>query len=572
MIIRNIFLALLGCVTFINVFAQGENDNWYFGNKAAVNFSGSTATALNDSQMTAIEACGTASDANGNLLFYTNSQTIWNRQHQVMQNGTGIFGNDSSQQLIIVKNPANPKQYFVFVTATGDSALSTSNRISYSIVDMSIGPIVNGQPLGGVLPNFKNVAVTDNLGNNFGTEAITAIAGAVNNIYWLLIPSGNNLYSYKIDGSGFSNGNPVISSLNFPGNLVTGKYYSIKASAKLNNPNYSNLICISQWGERNAATGNADVRDINRVVSFNSSTGVINNFYSLNINSIMSYLPEFNQNGSVLFLGNRSIYAIDLLNSATGNVNFLQIYNDPQANPYISIQRNKNGNIYINQSGSNFLGVINNPNNYGSNITVTMNAVNLNAGSNTYGLPQLIPLNESSPETYYPCIDSLTLTYEPNLNFNYEVGNKIITKTKYSLGPRHNITMKAGNIVNLLPGTEMQVGANYHAYIAPCREKNSDLESKNLSQTGMILDLDKVERSKNLTSDNVTISPNPASDFINIDSGKEKIISWELFDISGRSVLKGNSSQVNVQSLPKANYILKINTVNKQVSKKVTVK
>jgi hypothetical protein len=28
------------------IFSQGENDNWYFGNKAAVNFSGSTPVSL----------------------------------------------------------------------------------------------------------------------------------------------------------------------------------------------------------------------------------------------------------------------------------------------------------------------------------------------------------------------------------------------------------------------------------------------------------------------------------------------------------------------------------------------
>ena len=86
----------------------------------------------------------------------------------------------------------------------------------------------------------------------------------------------------------------------------------------------------------------------------------------------------------------------------------------------------------------------------------------------------------------------------------------------------------------------------------------------------MVLNLDMEERKP--LDKQISIHPNPTSTFINIDSGNEKINSWELFDISGRSVLKGNSTQINVQSLPKANYILKINTANQKVTKKVIVK
>lgn len=565
--VKRIFLLLIVCL-FTITYGQGENDNWYFGNKAALNFSTSNPVTLNTSQMIAPEASGSVSDANGNLLFYMNSQTIWNRQDQPMQNGTGLFGSTSAQQLIIVKNPANSNQYFVFITATMDSAMSITNRISYSIVDMSLGPLgTNGQPLGAVLPSFKNIGVTDNAGGNFGSEAITAVAGATANTYWVLIPRGNSLYSYKIDNTGFSNGNPVISNLNFPVNLGTGTFYSIKASPRLNNPYYSNLLCVSHWGDNSAGGGSAAPRDINRVVSFDSSTGVINTFYSLNINSIMTYLPEFNQNGSVLFLGNQSIYAIDLINSTTNNVNYLQIYNDSQATPYYSIQRNKYGNIYISKIGSSFLGVINNPNTYGSGMSVTINSINLGSGINSYGLPQLIPVYQ---EGYFPCTDNLTLTSEPNIIFNYVVGNTITTQTNYTLTPRHSITMQAGNMIHLLPGTSMERGSSYHAFISPCRKQSFSSERWSKNQTGMVLNLDMEER--RTLDEHINIYPNPASAYINIDSGNEKIIVWELFDVSGRSVLKGSSDQVNVQSLPKASYILKINTNHQEITKKIIVK
>lgn len=569
---KKIYLTFLMIIPLL-LFSQGENDNWYFGNKAAVNFSSATPSVLNNSQMDTSEASGTASDANGNLLFYCNSQTIFNRQHQPMLNGSGLSGGASSQQLAIVKNPANSNQYYVFVTPENENFNNPNNPspqwISYSIVDMSIGPIVGGLPLGAVLQNFKNVPILDNLGNSFRSEAVTIVAGSNANTYWVLIPSGNNLFSYQIDNTGFS-GVPVTSNLNFPGNLVVPAGYSIKASPKLNNQNFSHYVCVSLW--QDSVNPSSTLQLVNRVISFNSSTGLITNNYSLNVNSTRSYLPEFNTNGSVLFLANTSIFAVNLLNSSTGNVNSLQIFTGPttpSSASFTSLQRNKYGNIYINKHGSSFLGIINNPDIYGSNMSVTLNSVNLGAGITKYGLPQLITENKS---TYYPCIDSLILTSEPNLTFNYEVGNKITTKDNYVIGSRHNITMKAGQSINLLPGTHIQNGANYYAYIAHCTKDNttSKIFNANQNQKEMVLNLDMEDR-KNLDNQ-INIFPNPASTYVNIDSGNEKITDWELLDISGKSILKGTSNQVNVQSLPKAAYLLKINIARKQITKKVIVK
>lgn len=567
--IKKIFLLLIVCL-YTTLCAQGENNNWYFGNKAAVNFSNPTTPGvLNNSAIITNEASGTVSDANGNLLFYCNQKTVWNREHQIMPNGNGLSGGESAQQLAIVKNPTNPDQYYIFVTPEIESPVSSTNRLSYSIVDMSLGAVVNGQPLGDVVQNSKNIPVLDNLGNNFRTEAVTIVAGSNPNTYWVLLPFRNNLYSYRIDNSGFSNGMPVISNLNFPANLTTDDAYSIKASPKLTNQNFSNYICISLW-QNNSNTTTPQLVD--RVVSFNSGTGLITNNYSLNINSIRAYLPEFNKDGSILFLANTAIFAVDLANSTTGSVNSLQIYNTPPptslAEAYKSLQRNKYGDIYISNYGSSFLGKINNPNVYGTNINVTMNSVNLDTGTATYGLPQLIP--ESEPVTYYPCTDNLTLTSEPNIIFNYVVGNTITTQTNYVLTPRHNITMQAGNMIHLLPGTRMENGSAYHGFISPCRKESLTSEKLNRNQRDMVLDLDGLER-KALTN-SISIYPNPASAYINIDSGNEKILFWELFDISGRSVLKGSSDKVNVQSLLKANYILKINTSNQEITKKVIVK
>lgn len=130
--------------------------------------------------------------------------------------------------------------------------------------------------------------------------------------------------------------------------------------------------------------------------------------------------------------------------------------------------------------------------------------------------------------------------------------------------PNIDVVFKAAYDIQLTPGfytTSYQSGS-FHAYIAPC-EENSRYSTIKPSHS-------KVTRNSYYDS-YLQIYPNPTSTFINIDSGNKKITSWELLDISGRSVLKGSSNQVNIQGLPKTTYLLNINTNNRIITKKVIV-
>jgi len=74
--------------------------------------------------------CASISDGNGNLLFYSDGMTIYDRTNSVMANGTGIFGggvpfgNGSAngiRSVTILKRPASQTIYYI-VTATSPSA------------------------------------------------------------------------------------------------------------------------------------------------------------------------------------------------------------------------------------------------------------------------------------------------------------------------------------------------------------------------------------------------------------------------------------------------------------------
>ncbi len=108
---------------FINtsVYAQLEASNWYFGFNAGLRFDpvSNTVTPLVNGQLSTNEGCASISDAQGNLLFYTDGITVYDRNHGVMQNGNGLLGDPSStQSAIIIPKPQDSDIYYIFTVDT----------------------------------------------------------------------------------------------------------------------------------------------------------------------------------------------------------------------------------------------------------------------------------------------------------------------------------------------------------------------------------------------------------------------------------------------------------------------
>ena len=114
-VIISIFL-----LSFWGALAQGEANNWYFGFNAGITFNTNPPTALSNGQLSTNEGCSSISDINGNLLMYTDGQTIWDKNHEVMPNadylnGEGLYGDPSSTSSgLIVPHPTEFNLYFVF--------------------------------------------------------------------------------------------------------------------------------------------------------------------------------------------------------------------------------------------------------------------------------------------------------------------------------------------------------------------------------------------------------------------------------------------------------------------------
>lgn len=128
-------LFLLLIIGYQSGFGQKEGNIWYFGLNAGLDFNSGVLVALTDSQMSTEEGCASISDCDGLLLFYTDGITVWNKNHQVMGNGTDLNGNISTAQgATIIQKPGSSTIFYIF---TIDAELG-SKGFCYSEVDVSL--------------------------------------------------------------------------------------------------------------------------------------------------------------------------------------------------------------------------------------------------------------------------------------------------------------------------------------------------------------------------------------------------------------------------------------------------
>src|SRR6187200_578664 len=151
--------------------------------------------------MNADEGSSTICDSDGNLLFYTNGVTVYNRNHQIMFNGENLAGHVSTTQSgLIVPKPGSSNLYYIFTADAFENQFK--NGYSYSVVDMT-GDNGNGQ-----------VTTKNEIFSGSCTARMTAIRHADGISVWLITNdrSSNVFKSWLINCNGISDF-PVMSTL-----------------------------------------------------------------------------------------------------------------------------------------------------------------------------------------------------------------------------------------------------------------------------------------------------------------------------------------------------------------------
>jgi hypothetical protein len=566
-------------ITFLLVlslflFSQGENDNWYFGGYAGVNFSVVTPNPLLNSAMATIhQPVGSVSDSNGGLLFYTDGKYVWNREHQIMPNGTLSAGGTWGAQLCILHHPTNHNLYYIFTPVAFYN--NNTGISSYTIIDMSLGNVspTNGLPLGDVMPNSNSIPLIDENGLTFSSNNVNIVKHSDNNSFWVVIPNKTKIYSYLVNNQGVIN-TPVVSNmpLNIPyfSPLTHSSYLKISPKVNVSN-NFSNYLYIAHWGGINATDWGSM-----KVLSFNNTIGKVTNDFVLDIttNPGGSSTAEFNNNGSILYIGangGSKIYGIDMVNIFSSvNSYLLPINYSSYTSGPRDMQRNKWGDIYMPFEDNNgYLAKIINPNNF-NNGSVDINDLYLQGRSTNDKLPQLV----QTKNTIGDCVPDILLTSaEANNTFTYRASNTITTQTDYSTASNQNIQMKAGSYISLTPNTHIK--GEFLAKIEGCRVGSSTEKSSGKStilfQEPISLSLD-LRTKENVEEKNINVYPNPVSSLFTIDIGNEKLLSWELYDFSGKKVLEGEKEKTNIQYVPSGSYVLKIKLEKRNITKTIIKK
>ena len=342
--------------------------NWYFGQNAGLRFHNGYPEAITGSLYTT-EGCSTISDQDGQLQFYTDGITVYNRSHQIMLNGTNLYGDPSSTQSgVIVPVPDNPDFYYIFTVSNLDKK-GGGVGFRYSTVNMQLD---NGW--GAVVE--KNVMLFEST-----TERITSVKHSNDYGVWVIGHEWQNskFRSYLITPDGLNSNDPVISDVGYfhGGLLLNGKGY-MKVS-----PEGDKLaVCIQGM-------------DMIQVFDFDNVTGILSN--PVDLPGIEEpYGVEFSRETDLLYASERYstyIYQWNMLagspaaiaNSKTVIGEFLEPNSLGGA-----LQMASDGKIYIAVKNKQYLAGITEPDELGVACAFDENAVWLNNKRSEWGLPTFI--------------------------------------------------------------------------------------------------------------------------------------------------------------------------------------
>lgn len=347
--------------------AQNEANIWYFGRNAGLDFNSGTPIALLDGALNTDEGCATISDSGGNLLFYTDGVTVWNKNHTIMLNGTDLKGNlSSTHSAIIVPKPDDSNIYYIF---TVDSK-GKSNGLQYSEVDLTLDGGLGG------ITSRKNILLSTPT-----SEKLTAVKSAVNNSFWVVSHTwlGNEFLAYNVSNTGV-NTTPVISA--------TGSYVGDLGFA-----DYVGQIKISPDGTKLAVARGERLSEV-QLFDFDAGTGVISNPITVLKPTVFKgvYGVEFSPNSNVLYTSVNfdGVYQFNLEVGNAADIINSKLKVSSVQDKYSSLQLAVDGKIYVAKHSELYLDAIENPDVIGVGCNYQRDHVFLQGRQSKSGLPPFI--------------------------------------------------------------------------------------------------------------------------------------------------------------------------------------
>lgn len=519
---------ILFCLFTLKGLGQPEAYNWYFGIEAALNFSTQPPVALSNSTLQSSEGSASISDRNGNLLFYTDGATVYNRSHLVMANGTGLMGFEStSQSAVVVKKPGGANLYYLFTL--GDGGLAA---FGYSVIDMNLAA-----GMGSV--TVKNVMLSNNC-----TEKLAAVRHCNGVDAWVVVCRVDNTYqfsAFKVDANGV---NPVPVNSDSDDLML---YYAAQGCMKIS-PN-GKKIGLACWP-----------KGIN-IFDFDNATGAVSNplyLYEADPPYTYAYGCEFSPDGTKFYSSlDSSLVQLDLCAGSNEAIIASQTtvgaVSIPPTNMYFaSMQLGSDRKIYIAAVSGIKLAVINNPNITGVACNFTPNGPALAPLTyHFWGLPNFVSSyfkQTPSPFTYTTGLMScksmsFSSSPSPSLSSSCYATSNSYTSFKWVFGDPSsglaNISTQS-NPYHIFSNTGL-----YKVTQILYSACGSDTISQSIAVGCTSIS------SENLEDRGIHLFPNPLNELLTVEVIREGSIN--LFDLNGKLVLKSKivsgSNQINVSDL-----------------------
>ena len=379
-----------------------QNNIWYFGRKAGLSFNAAGAqplpAVLSDGVMETNEGCSSICDEDGNLLFYSNGVTVYNRNHQVMVNGDNLKGNLSSvQACIIVPEPGNDSIYYLFTTDAVEN--SFANGYTYSIINLNK---VNGN--GEVIT--KNVLLWASC-----TERMVAARHANGTDVWLITNDKNsNIFrSWLINCSGLQL-TPVVSTTG----MVLDQHFLTNTGMIKVSPDAKQL-CQTHFPEADVVGFGSNFCQL---FNFDNATGLISNPRVITFSNARIVSCEYSADSKLLYLTNPDGKTIEQIEATLPGIpaiiaSRISINTSPAG--YYGIQLAPDGKIYLADISST-LGAINRPVIKGSGCNFVRDQIPLFPGGSNLGLPAYI--NDLSVDPLNGFLNSITDSCSGTVQFN----------------------------------------------------------------------------------------------------------------------------------------------------------
>lgn len=380
---------------------------WYFGNNAGLDFNPIsesppgpvTAIPFGDptiynggNQMTTEEGCAIYCDDNGNPIFYTDGEEVYDREGNLLASNIG--GDETAtQSVLIAPMPGDATLYYIFINK---QIYSASGDFEYELL-YTVFDLKQNDGLGDLVRDVANQVVVTQLYNG-NTERITG------NANWIIVHEfgNNNFRAYPITALGV--GNAVVSnvgSVHPSSSEEAGQgYMKLSTSGKL-------AVALSLSNNENFV----------ELFDFDNATGAVSSTLQLDLapGTGQVYGVEFSPSENILYATLRNSggsgtsivrWVIDTT-TVTGSVTDPTFVENSKTEIVFengvdlgALQQGPDGLIYIANYGAGSLATLTNPEDTTStgNSGYTLNGIALASGTtSTLGLPNFLNQFNTAP-------------------------------------------------------------------------------------------------------------------------------------------------------------------------------